>query len=97
MTANEIEKRVDMHETAIQLVNQRLDLSLKTVTNGIDDLKQSVNGLKTSIDNGYVTKQQFENVKNDVDDLKSLKGWAMKIVIGAVIVGVLALLGLPKG
>lgn len=97
MTAKEIEKRVDMHETAIQLTNQKLDLSLKTVTAGIDDLKASMTGLKESIDNGFVTKQEFSNLKEAVTDLQNYKSWAIKIVLGAVIAGVLALLGLPKG
>lgn len=97
MTTKEIEKKVDLHDTAIQLTNQKLELSMKTVTQGIEDLKNGLSDLKTSIDSGYVTKQQFENIRSDVEDLKSLKGWAIKIVVGAVIVGVLALLGLPKG
>ena len=97
MTAKDIEKRVDMHETAIQLTNQKLDLSLKTVTSGIDDLKASMVGLKESIDNGFVTKQEFLNLKEAVSDLQNYKSWAIKIVLGAVIAGVLALLGLPKG
>lgn len=97
MTSKEIEKRVDMHETAIQLTNQKLDLSLKTVTAGIDDIKASMVGLKDSIENGFVTKQEFTNLKEAVADLQNYKSWAIKIVLGAVIVGVLALLGLPKG
>lgn len=94
MSTNELEKKVDLHETSIQLINQKFDMSFSMMNKGLADLKEGMGNLQTSIDKGYVTKTQFESVRSDVEDLKSLKGWAIKIVFGAIIFAVLALIGL---
>ena len=38
--------------------------------------------------------KDYANVRSDVDDIKSWLTWAIKIVLGAVILAVLAMIGL---
>ena len=38
--------------------------------------------------------KDYDNVRSDVDDVKSWLTWAIKIVLGAVILAVLAMIGL---
>lgn len=87
MSSKEIEKRIDTHDTAIQLIQQEFGYMKK----GISDLNTSIKELGMSINNGFVTKEQFERLRSDVDDMKNLKSWAFRIVIGAIIVALLSL------
>lgn len=73
--------------TSIRLLEQGFEY----MKSALDDIKESITILTHKLENGFVTKEEFRAVKDDVKELQDLKGWALKIVVGTVIVALLAL------
>lgn len=78
--------------TSIKLLEQGFEY----MKSALDDIKTSITNLTNKLENGFVTKEEFQVVKDDVKELQDLKGWALKIVLGSVIMGLLALLWSQK-
>jgi len=65
---------------------------IKNIESNVSDIKTSISGLQHSIDDGYAKKAELEDVRADVRSVQSQISWAVKIVLGVVITGVLGLL-----
>lgn len=91
MSLKEMEKRVGSNETDIKLLGQKVDLTVNNITKSFDALTEGISDLRHSIENGFVSKEQFERVKQDVANIQDIKAWAIKIVVGAVLVALLSL------
>lgn len=78
--------------TSIKLLEQGFEY-MKTA---LDDIKLSINSLTAKLENGFVTKEEFKVLEMKVKEHDDLKGWAMKIIIGSIIMGLLALLWSQK-
>lgn len=63
---------------------------------GLRDIKAEVTNLNTTIDGKYSTKEELKVVSDEVQALKNLKEWAIKIIVGAIIISLLALAGLKS-
>lgn len=90
MNAKDIEKQTDSNTNSISLIQK--DLSY--MADGIKDIKESVRSLTESMNNGFATKTEVRVIDKRITELEDLKGWAVKIILGAIIAGLLALLGL---
>lgn len=88
---SEMEKRIESHETDIKLLGQKVDLTVGNISKAIDALTKGVDDLRHSIENGFVSKEQFERVKIEVANIQDIKTWAIKIVVGAVLVALISL------
>lgn len=75
---------------------------LENLKNSLDELKENTNkGFKKvfdQIDNferkmtdKYATKNQVENLKDDVEGLIKLRDWVARIIVGTVIIALLGL------
>lgn len=78
--------------TSIKLLEQGFEY----MKSALDDIKESISVLTHKLENGFVTKEEFKALKEDVNELKELKGWAIKLVGGSVILGLMALLWSQK-
>lgn len=67
------------------------------MTKGIDEIKESMKELKYNITSGFVSIEQFRLLQLEVRGLQNLKDWAMKLVVGAIILSVLAVIGIGVG
>jgi len=63
---------------------------------GVDEIREELRQMRTDFKDGYVSRDEYTALSREVRDLKNLKDWAIKIVLGAVLVGLLALLGLRQ-
>lgn len=86
----ELEKQVSENSSSIKLLTK--DISY--MRSGIDEIKNSINSLKIDINNGFATKEELNSLKGKIKDLEDLKGWAIKIVVGGIIVSLLAIIGI---
>ena len=57
-----------------------------------DDIKKSIENLQHEVKNGFVSKEEFFHLKYEVDNIKSILTWVNRIIVGAVIVALLALI-----
>lgn len=67
------------------------------VARDIGYMRQEMEKLITKIDAlnaQFVTKSEYEDIEQRLNKLESLKDWIVRLVLGAVIMGLLALLGL---
>lgn len=93
----ETQYATDTHEKFVTVSEQNtseialIKQSLKYMKDGIDEIKQELRDFKRELIDGFVTKEKFQALEQDVKELKSLKEWALRIVLGAVIVALLAL------
>lgn len=85
---DKLEKQVEKNTVSITLMEQ----TLSYMKSGIDDIKTEIASLKHDLMNGFVNKDQFTSLKNDVDDLKRMRDWAIKIIIGSIILALLSLI-----
>lgn len=83
MTNKEVSDKVENHDTSIKLIEQ----SLTYMTTGIAEIKESIK-------NGLATKKDLDTLDMRVKNIESIKDWAIKIVLGAIIVSLLAVIGL---
>lgn len=77
---------------SIQLLEQKLEFMQQT----LNEIKDSIANFMTEVKDGFVSKEEFNSLKKDVRDLQDIKSWGVKIVIGGVITGLLALLGIRQ-
>ena len=80
------------NSTSIKLLEQKLEFMQQT----LNEIKDSIANFMTEVKDGFVTKEEFNSLKKDVRDLQDIKAWGVKIVIGGVIIGLLALLGIRQ-
>jgi hypothetical protein len=88
-----LKTQTEDNSTAIKLIQK--DLSY--MSSGITEIKDSIKELKDNMLNGFVSIEQFRNLQAEVRELKNLKDWAMRLVMGAIILAVLAVLGIGIG
>lgn len=86
-TATVFEKETTDNSTAIKLMQKDVGY----IQTDIGDIKKSVSDLSDTISDKFVNKEELGVVKSDVADLLSMRDWAVRIVVGAVIVALLAL------
>lgn len=78
--------------TSIKLLEQGFEY----MKAALDDIKNSITTLTHKLENGFVTKEEFSSLDKRVSGLEDLKAWALKIIVGSVIMGLLALLWSQK-
>lgn len=96
-------KKKKMQEYTPDTQERENSTSIKLLEQKLEFMQETLNGIKKSIDNfmievkdGFVTKEEFSALKKDVRDLQDIKSWGVKIVVGGVIIGLLALLGIKR-
>jgi hypothetical protein len=82
----------EQNSVSIKLLSQ----SFEYMKTALDDIKKSIVELQHEVKNGFVSKEEFMNLKKEVQELQDLKGWALRVIIGSVIMGLLALLWSQK-
>jgi hypothetical protein len=60
---------------------------------GIDDIKESVKRLSKEVRGSYATKEDVREIESKIEKYDSLIEWVLRIIVGALIVGILSLLG----
>lgn len=93
MAKNSVAEQTEMNTTSISLIQK----DIQYMSKGIDEIKTSMKDLKDGLMQGFVTIEQFKNLQQEVWDLQNLKDWAMKIIFGAIILAVLAVIGIGVG
>lgn len=78
--------------TSIKLLEQGFEY----MKSALDDIKESITSLTAKLENGFVTKEEFKTLDKRVSGLEDLKSWGLKIVVGSIIMGLLALLWSQK-
>jgi hypothetical protein len=90
-------KKSDDLEQQVALIQQDFDY----MKSGIDEIKESIKDFRHDMSNTFVTKDQFEPFRKDVEDLKQIPVWIGRTVFGAaltaIIAGFFAIVGIKKG
>lgn len=63
---------------------------------GIDDIKDSLNMLRSEVRSSYATKQDLKSISERIGKFESLYEWVLRIIIGAIVSGILLLLGFNR-
>lgn len=84
--------QIDQNSTSIELLKKDITY-MKT---GIDDIKSSMSELRHEITDGFATKQELKSLNERVGKMENLKDWAIKIVVGSIIVGLLTIMGIQR-
>ena len=66
------------------------------IESDVKDIKTSITDLQHSMDDGYAKKIDVENVAVRVKVIEGQRDWAVKIVIGAIILSILGLVLVNK-
>lgn len=74
----------------IELIEEKI----LNVKKDVAHAQQSVDELEETVKKEYTPLSTTRQIEKDVDKFKNLWDWAMKIILGAMLVGILALLGL---
>ena len=61
-----------------------------------DQLDKKFDQITTKLENAYATKSELSDVREDVNAIKAQLGWAIKLVVGAIITAVIGIV-LVKG
>lgn len=77
----------DANTTSIKLLEQSFDY-MKVALN---EIKQSIGELRREVQNNFVSKDEFKNLKLQVESIENLKNLTIKIIVSAVIVSLLSL------
>jgi uncharacterized protein YigA (DUF484 family) len=84
-----------------QSTSQKNEIKLSLMSQQTNYIQQDVQEIKTTLqdfikkaDETYSTKQELKALESKVNDLSSLRDWVTRIILGAVIFAVLALIGL---
>lgn len=95
--SSEFQDILNDHSQSIGLITREFQY----MREGIEGIKKSIDSLKKEIVDGFVTKDQHKLLEKELsalkDDVKSMQDdrtWVVKIVVGAIILSLLALLGL---
>lgn len=64
---------------------------ITNIETNVSEIKSSLKNLQHSMDDGYARKIDLAETQKEVDSLKNNVGWAVKIVLGAVILAILGL------
>lgn len=91
-----LESQLAEHNTAIELIKQEIRQEFLHMKESIDSLAEQFKDMKNQLISGFVTKEEHASLRRDVDELLSLKGWAIRIVVGAIIISLLALIGVRQ-
>ena len=91
-----LEDQLAEHNTAIELIKQELRAEFLHMKESIDMLSTQFNEFRKELINQYVTKEQFYALKKDVDQNKDTWNWIIKIVGGAIIIAMMAAIGLKQ-
>ena len=79
-------------QTAVAVLTVKVNALDKTLSH----LDKKLDTFFNEVKNNYATKMELKDVKDDVDKVNANIGWLVKIVVGAVVTGLLGLL-LVKG
>lgn len=82
-----LRQQVEDNTTSIKLIQQ----SITYMTQGIDGIRSDVRELKETLNDAYVKKEEYNSLAEKVKSLEDLKNWALRIVIGAIIISLLSL------
>ena len=74
--------------------NQSVETNVAVMRSELETVKNDVGDIKKSMKADYVTRTEFEPIKDRVDSMEKTKEWVAKIIIGAVMLALLALIGL---
>lgn len=89
---SDLEKQTDDNSTSIKLIQQDIGY-MKT---GIDNIQNDIKSLKDTIDDGYTRKDEHQALIKRVESIENLKEWAIKIIVGAIILSLLAFIGFKQ-
>lgn len=84
---NSVEKPITRREVYDKLQDLEVRLTKK-----IDDLGDKIDALGVSLRGSFVPQSDHENLKARVKSLESTLAWAARLVVGAVILGLIGLL-----
>lgn len=89
------------NEQAPSTLDSRNEIQLAVMAEKVSNIEkkttaieQGISDLQHSIDNGYARKGDLDELRRTVSKMESQRDWAVKLIIGAVIISILALLGL---
>lgn len=63
----------------------------------VSQIDKKLDRLMDEVKNNYASKSDLQGVRDDVHDLKSNISWVIKIIVGAVLAGVLGLVIMKGG
>lgn len=74
--------------------NKSMDKSIAIIETKVESIENTLDRIEKKIDNETVRKESFKALNARVGKLESMRDWAVRIVIGAIILGLLGLVGL---
>lgn len=90
MKEEELQKTILENKSNIALIKQAIEYIGKDISN----LREEIKNLSLQLANGYAKKEETSDLEKRIDRIESWQGWFVKIVGGAIIVAVLAAIGL---
>lgn len=85
-----VSSQVEDNRTSILLLKQDIGY----VKSALDEIKNDIKDIKEELPNAFATKSELVNLDKRLKDVEDLKNWFVRIVLGAIIVSILALMGL---
>ena len=85
-----------INEREAGLDDPSLRSDVRLVNYKVDQLDKKFDALMSNIQNNYASKTELNGVRDEVKSVRDQIGWAIKIVIGAVIISLVGLV-LVKG
>lgn len=70
---------------------------IKLLAYKVDELKEKFDKFSADIKDNYATKVEMREVRQDVSKLEGQIGWAVKLILGLVIVAVVGLVLVKTG
>lgn len=89
-TRQTVKTEIQDPDNAPGVIAYRVGQLEQTVKQGFKDHNDKLDGLI----NGFATKEEMATVKADVESLKADRKWLVRLVVGAVVFAILALVGL---
>jgi len=78
----------------LDVLEERVANMLKQNGDEHKAIMQEVAKINDKLDELFVTKNEFNPVKSDVKDLQENITWIVRVVVGAIVLAVLAFIGL---
>jgi hypothetical protein len=86
--ATQSPNRASRNEINLGIMGTKID----NIEGAIAGMRQDIKDLSTKMDSNYITRMEFENLKNRVEGIENGMSWVIRLIVGAVITAVLALI-----
>lgn len=89
-----MEAQLENHNISIELIKQEIKQEFAHMKEGMDNIASQISNLERKLVEGFISKEQFNNLESRVKSIENGNTWVIRLIIGAVIVALLASIGL---